>query len=70
MIEIFSDVPEQTRILAKFWVDLALQQSNPMAAAKIVSSYADSCGPRDREYLNFYFNMRLMEQMKNEDIDD
>lgn len=70
MIEIFSDVPETTKILAKFWVDLALEQSDPMVAAKIVNDYAKSCGPRDQEYIDFYFNMRLMEQMKNEDIDD
>ena len=70
MIELFPNVPGYVREQAKFWVDFALKQKNPFEGAKMVSNFANSCQTEeDKEFVNFYFNLRL-EQIRNESNND
>lgn len=67
MVEIFYDIPPHIKELAKNWVDLALRQTNPFDAVKMISNFADSCSTEEeRDFVDFYFKLRL-EQLKNED---
>ena len=60
MIEIFSDISEETRQQAEYWVDLALKQSNPLEAVKILTDLRGvQENERDKEFIDFYVNMRL-----------
>ena len=66
MIEIYSDIPESVRERAKFWVDFALQQKNPMDGIKMIADYANSCSNlHEQDFVDFYFKLR-MEQLRNE----
>ena len=70
MIELFTNVPDYVKELAKYWVDLALQQKNLFEGVKMVSEFANSClTEEDREFVDFYFKLRL-EQLKNENNND
>ena len=70
MIELFPNVPQHIRDLAKEWVDLALRQSNPFEGVKMVSNFANSCSTEEeKEFVDFYFRLR-MEQIKNESNND
>lgn len=66
MIELFSEIPQQIKDAAKFWVDMALQQKNPIDGVKMISEFIKTCSnEEEREFIDFYFNMR-MEQLRNE----
>ena len=70
MVELFPNVPEHIRELAKNWVDLALKQPNPFEGVKMVSNFAHSCKTEEeKEFVDFYFRLRL-EQLKNESNND
>lgn len=60
MIELFTDIPDYVKIQSKFWVDLALQQRDALAAVKMIDDYRNSClNEREKEFVDFYFNFRL-----------
>lgn len=64
-IELFTDIPEHIKFLAKFWVDLALQQTNALAAIQMIEDYRNSClNEKEKEFVDFYFKMRI-EDLKN-----
>lgn len=70
MVELFANVPEYIRELAKYWVDLALKQRNPMDSIKMVLEFANSCPTEEeKDFVDFYFRLRL-EQIKNENNND
>ena len=70
MVEIFYDIPPHIKELAKNWVDLALQQTNPFDAVKMISNFADSCSTEEeRDFVDFYFKLRL-ERLLNEHNND
>lgn len=65
MRELFADIPEHIKILTNFWIELALQQKNPYAGAKMVQDFIDSCSnDRDKDYIDFCFRTKL-EQYAN-----
>ena len=60
MVELFADIPEYVKVQSKFWVDLALSQNDPLAAIQMMESYRNSClNEREKEFVDFYFNMRV-----------
>ncbi len=70
MTEIYSDIPDEVRESAEFIVNLALLKKNPLSAVKMVREYANTClNDYEREYVDFYFNLRL-EQLRNESDND
>ena len=60
MTELFANIPQFSRDAAKFMVDLALSQNNGIAAVQMLDQYARSCpSEEERDFFNFYVNMRL-----------
>ena len=67
MIELFQDIPEFIRVQTKFWVEKALREKDPVRAVQIVKEYRDSCfNDRQREFVDFYFNLELMKLKEGE----
>ena len=62
MVELFSDIPQEVRDRAKFWVDMSLRQSTLIQAAKMIREYINSCANEEEaDYADFYFNVRMEE---------
>lgn len=66
MIELFPNVRDSTKQLAKNWVDLALIQDNKLTGAKMVFDFKNTCNnEEEKDFVDFYFKLR-MEQLLNE----
>ena len=62
MVELFSDIPQEVRDRAKFWVDMSLRQNTLIQAAKMIREYMNSCvNEEEADYVDFYFNVRMEE---------
>ena len=62
MIEIFADIDDSIKEQTEYWVNLALKQSNPLEAVKILSEFRGvQENERDKEFIDFYVNLRLQE---------
>lgn len=61
MIELFESISTKSREQAKFIFDRALEQQTIMAALKVLNDYLDACEGEERDFANFYFNLRFME---------
>ena len=64
MVELFADVPAHIKEQAELWVNLALRQNNPVKAMKIMEEFRPMLNDREKEFVDFYFNLRL-EKLKN-----
>lgn len=65
MVEIFTNISEEMKTQTKYWVDLALRQSNPLEGAKILSDfYSVQENENDRNFIDFYINMRFQQLNK------
>ena len=70
MVEIFEDIPQKVRDQAEFIFELALLQPDFISAIKTLNDYTNICSDdREREFVEFYFNMR-MESLLNENFND
>ena len=70
MIELFPNVPTQIKILTEKWIDLALEQENGLAGAKMIHDFVNSLNnEEEKDFVDFYFQLK-MEQLKNEDNND
>ena len=59
-IEIFKEIPDEVKNNTKFWFEIALTQQDPRDTIKMLKEYRDSCENEDeRDYVDFYFNMRM-----------
>ena len=66
MIELFSDISPRLKENAEFIFDMALRQKNLYETAKILQNFTQLIeDDNEREFVEFYFNMR-MEQIKND----
>ena len=67
MIEIYDDISEETKEIARLAWRVALAQNNPADAADFLSNiteyYRNSLTEEEIEFLRFYFKMQ-MEMMK------
>ena len=71
MIELFANIPERVRKQAKFWVDQVLQEKDMFIAMQMLQDYRKSClSDEEREFLDFYFNLRVEEQLAHENLVD
>lgn len=65
MTEIFSEIPTSVKMDTELVFQIALMQNNIPSAAKILSEYVDSCeNEEEKEYANFYFQMKFEELKK------
>lgn len=70
MIELFKDIPEETKQLAAAAFDLAMAQKTILGKLQMLENYYQSCKTEEeKDFVNFYFNLK-MEQLKNEDNND
>lgn len=70
MVEIFEDIPQRVKDQAELIFELALLQPNFISAVKTLNDYTNICvDDREREFVEFYFNMK-MESLLNENSND
>ena len=58
MIEIFTDISEDTKAAAKLIFNTALQL-DPIKMTKMLNDYTNALAERDQEFVRFYFQMRM-----------
>ena len=62
MIQIFENIPDEVKNRAEFMFNMSIQQPLPVAA-KMLNEYINACSDEEeKEFVEFYFNMR-MEQL-------
>lgn len=62
MTELFADVSKQVKDRAKFWVDIALLNPDPIARAQEILKFRSSLEREDeKEFVDFYVNMRALQ---------
>lgn len=70
MVEIFANIPEEVKEQTKLIANFIFSQLEPEAGLKFMESYISSCqDEEEKEFVRFYFNMR-MEQILNEGNND
>ena len=62
MIELFPEVSQEIRDLAKLYFDTAMKMENKIAATNLLKKFRDLCG--NEEFADFYFNLRF-ENLRN-----
>ena len=68
MIEIFNNISQKTKEQVRFWVNVALTKENPMDAAKVISNFSKTLKTEEEQnFLDFYFNMRLLQLKEDEE---
>ena len=62
MVELFANIPQYVKDQTKFWVDLALHQTDLISGVKMVADYAKTCqNEEERDFIDFYFNLKMQE---------
>ena len=62
MTELFADVSKQVKDRAKFWVDIALLNPNPIERAQEILNFRNSLEREDeKEFVDFYVNLRALQ---------
>lgn len=62
MTELFANVSKQVKDRAKFWVDIALLNPNPMEQAQEILKFRNSLEREDeKEFVDFYVNLRALQ---------
>lgn len=69
MMELFSNVSKTLKDKTKFWVEIALSGSNPKEGAQQILAFKNSLKAEERDYVDFYFNMRML-QLREEKLDE
>lgn len=68
MIEIFSDIKEEVKRAAEVAWLIASKSSNPATAATFLDTvtnyYKNTLSQEESEYLQFYFNLKIMEEQE------
>ena len=67
MIELFTNVPQQTKNRLKFWLEMLSKEKNPIIWSKKILEFRESLQTEEeKEFVDFYINY-LGELKKNED---
>ena len=67
MIEVFANVPQQTKNRLRFWIEMLSKEKNPIIWAKKILEFRESLQTEEeKEFVDFYINY-LGELKKNED---
>ena len=62
MTELFADVSKQVKDRAKFWVDIALLNPDPLVRAQEILNFRNSLEREDeKEFVDFYVNLRALQ---------
>lgn len=67
MIELFANVPQQTKNRLKFWLEMLSKEKNPLIWSKKILEFRETLQTEEeKEFIDFYINC-LGELKKNED---
>ena len=67
MIELFTNVPQQTKNRLKFWLEMLSKEKNPLIWSKKILEFRETLQTEEeKEFIDFYINY-LGELKKNED---
>ena len=67
MIELFTNVPQQTKNRLKFWLEMLSNEKNPITWSRKILDFRETLQTEEeKEFVDFYINY-LGELKKNED---
>lgn len=67
MIELFANVPQQTKNRLKFWLEILSKEKNPIIWSRKILDFRETLRTEEeKEFVDFYINY-LGELKKNED---
>ena len=67
MIELFTNVPQQTKNRLKFWLEMLSKEKNPITWSRKILDFRETLQTEEeKEFVDFYINY-LGERKKNED---
>ena len=67
MIELFTNVPQQTKNRLKFWLEILSKEKNPIIWSRKILVFRETLQTEEeKEFVDFYINY-LGELKKNED---
>ena len=67
MIELFANMPQQTKNRLRFWIEMLSKEKNPIIWSKKILEFRESLQTEEeKEFVHFYINY-LGELKKNED---
>ena len=67
MIELFADVPQQTKNRLRFWLEMLSKEKNPIIWSRKILDFRETLQTEEeKEFIDFYINY-LGELKKNED---
>ena len=67
MIELFTNVPQQTKNRLKFWLEMLSKEKNPITWSRKILDFRETLRTEEeKEFVDFYINY-LGELKKNED---
>lgn len=67
MIELFANVPQQTKNRLKFWLEILSKEKNPITWSRKILDFRETLQTEEeKEFVDFYINY-LGELKKNED---
>ena len=67
MIELFTNVPQQTKNRLKFWLEMLSKEKNPITWSRKIIDFRETLRTEEeKEFVDFYINY-LGELKKNED---
>ena len=67
MIELFTNVPQQTKNRLKFWLEMLSKEKNPITWSRKILDFREKLQTEEeKEFVDFYINY-LGELKKNED---
>ena len=67
MIELFANVPQQTKNRLKFWLEMLSKEKNPIIWSRKILNFRETLQTEEeKEFIDFYINY-LGELKKNED---
>ena len=67
MIELFANVPQQTKNRLRFWLEMLSEEKNPIIWSRKILDFRETLQNKEKkEFVDFYINY-LGELKKNED---
>lgn len=67
MIELFTNVPQQTKNRLRFWLEMLSKEKNPIIWSRKILDFRETLQTEEeKEFVDFYINY-LGELKKNED---
>lgn len=67
MIELFANVPQQTKNRLRFWLEMLSKEKNPVIWSRKILDFRETLQTEEeKEFVDFYINY-LGELKKNED---